>query len=291
MSIMSLEVHVNTRGKLVPNLEIAGIECVFWCIQSDDQALEVNGVNEGTHVGVLALAEKGGLAHKIAQQYGVEVDEEAFELDIINRMVDIARHHDPDILTDYEVHGGSWGYLIERARHMYDYNLCDEFSRMLSQSHGRFGKKNDRWGFNHTSTIRVTGRHMINIWRAMRGKLNLLQYTMENIVFHLLHRRIPHYAYQDLIAWYKIEKSRDLAKVLDYYISRVQLDLEIVEQNELIPRTSEQARLLGVDFFSVCSRGSQFKVESLMFRIAKPEDFLLPSSSRKQVDIVDLQWL
>ena len=283
MSIMSLEVHVNTRGKLVPNLEIAGIECVFWCIQSDDQALEVNGVNEGTHVGVLALAEKGGLAHKIAQQYGVEVDEEAFELDIINRMVDIARHHDPDILTDYEVHGGSWGYLIERARHMYDYNLCDEFSRMLSQSHGRFGKENDRWGFNHTSTIRVTGRHMINIWRAMRGELNLLQYTMENVVFHLLHRRIPHYAYKDLTAWYKTEKPRDLAKFLDYYISRVQLDLEILEQNELIPRTSEQARLLGVDFFSVFSRGSQFKVESLMFRIAKPEDFLLPSPSRKQV--------
>lgn len=63
----------------------------------------------------------------------------------------------------------------------------------------------------------------------------------------------------------------------------MQLDLEILEQNELVPRTSEQARLLGVDFFSVFSRGSQFKVESLMFRIAKPENFLLPSPSRKQV--------
>lgn len=283
MSIMSLEIHVNTRGKLVPNPEVDAIECIFWCIQSDDQDLEVNGANEGTHVGVLALTEKGGLAHKIARQYGVEVDEEASELDMMNRMVDIVRQHDPDILTGYEVHGGSWGYMIERARQMYDYNLCDEFSRMLSHSHGRFGKENDRWGFNHTSTIRVTGRHMINIWRAMRGELNLLQYTMENVVFHLLHRRIPHYPYQDLTTWYKADTPRDLGKVLDYYISRVQLDLEILEQNELIPRTSEQARLLGVDFFSVFSRGSQFKVESLMFRIAKPENLLLPSPSRKQV--------
>ena len=283
MSIMSLEIHVNTRGKLVPNPEVDAIECIFWCIQSDDQDLEVNGANEGTHVGVLALTEKGGLAHKIARQYGVEVDEEASELDMMNRMVDIVRQHDPDILTGYEVHGGSWGYMIERARQMYDYNLCDEFSRMLSHSHGRFGKENDRWGFNHTSTIRVTGRHMINIWRAMRGELNLLQYTMENVVFHLLHRRIPHYPYQDLTTWYKADTPKDLGKVLDYYISRVQLDLEILEQNELIPRTSEQARLLGVDFFSVFSRGSQFKVESLMFRIAKPENLLLPSPSRKQV--------
>ena len=283
MSIMSLELHINTRGKLVPNPEIDAIDCAFWCLQSDDQDLEVNGINEGTHVGVLALSEEGGLAHRIAQQYVVEIDEETSELDLINRMVDIVRHRDPDILTGYEVHGGSWGYMIERARCKYDYNLCDEFSRMLSQSHGRFGKENDRWGFNHTSTIRVTGRHMINIWRAMRGELNLLQYTMENVVFHLLHRRIPHYTYQDLTRWFKAEKPNDFAKVLDYYISRVQLDLEILEQNELIPRTSEQARLLGVDFFSVFSRGSQFKVESLMFRIAKPECYLLPSPSRKQV--------
>ena len=283
MSIMSLEIHVNTRGNLVPNPEKDEIGCMFWCVQSDDEDFEVNGFNEGTHVGVLALSEEGGLSHRIAQQTAVEVVGEDNELDLINRMVDIVRYYDPDILAGYEVHGGSWGYVIERARRQYDYNLCDEFSRMKSQSHGRFGKEDDRWGFNHTSTIRVTGRHMINIWRAMRGELNLLQYTMENVVFHLLHRRTPHYPFSDLTSWYCSSKPRDLAKTLDYYITRVQLDLEILEQNELISRTSEQARLLGVDFFSVFSRGSQFKVESLMFRIAKPENFLLPSPSRKQV--------
>lgn len=283
MSIMSLEIHVNTRANLVPNPEQDEISCIFWCIQSDDQNIELNGVNEGTHVGIIALSADGGLAHKIAQHSDAEVEEESNELDLINRMVDIVRDHDPDILTGYEVHGGSWGYMIERARCQYDYNLCDEFSRMKSQSHGRFGKENDRWGFNHTSTIRVTGRHMINIWRAMRGELNLLQYTMENVVFHLLHRRIPHYPHRDLTEWYSSGKPKDLVRVLDYHLSRVQLDIEILEQNELVPRTSEQARLLGVDFFSVFSRGSQFKVESLMFRIAKPESFLLPSPSRKQV--------
>ena len=124
---------------------------------------------------------------------------------------------------------------------------------------------------------------MINIWRAMRGELNLLQYTMENVVFHLLHKRIPHYQYADLTAWYRSEKPRDLAKVLDHFLTRVELNLDILEANDIVPRTSEQARLLGVDFFAVISRGSQFKVESTMFRIAKPENFILVSPSRKQV--------
>lgn len=45
----------------------------------------------------------------------------------------------------------------------------------------------------------------------------------------------------------------------------------------------EFARIFGVDFFSVLSRGSQFKVESFMFRIAKPESFVLLSPSKQDV--------
>lgn len=280
MSLMSLEIHTNTRGSSVPNPEQDEISCAFWCIQSDDEELDTNGINEGTRVGVITLLKESS-NRKMSQHTAIEVEEEPNELDLINRIVDIVRSYDPDILTGYEVHSGSWGYVIERARYKYDYDLCDELSRTKSNSHG--SKGSDKWGYNQTSTIRVTGRHMINIWRAMRGELNLLQYTIENVVFHLLHRRIPHYSYEDLTEWYNNGKPKDLSRVIGYYVSRVQLDLEILEQNELVPRTSEQARLLGVDFFSVFSRGSQFKVESLMFRIAKPENFLLPSPSRKQV--------
>lgn len=283
MSTMALEVHVNTRGSLAPNPEEDAVACIFWCLQTDDEELESNGSRDGLHMGILAVAEEPHTAKMIGRNVRFDVEEESTELDVLTRLVDVVRHHDPDILTGYEVHNNSWGFLIERARIKYDLNLCDEISRMKSQSHGRFGKDDDRWGFNHTSTIRVTGRHTINIWRAMRGELNLLQYTMENVVYHLLHQRIPHYAFRDLTKWYKSKNPRDLAKVVEYYSTRVQLDIEILEANELIPRTSEQARLLGVDWFSVISRGSQFKVESLMFRIAKPENFMLVSPSRRQV--------
>lgn len=46
---------------------------------------------------------------------------------------------------------------------------------------------------------------------------------------------------------------------------------------------SEFARIYGVDFRSVRLRGSQFKVEAVMFRIAKPESFLLLSPTRQEV--------
>src|SRR5271155_601336 len=116
---------------------------------------------------------------------------------------------------------------------------------MKSMSHGRFGRESDRWGFTQASAIRVTGRHMINIWRAMRGEMNLTQYTLENVTFHLLHRRliafwisvdtrVPHYSHADLTRWYNNVKKR--LRVLNYYSSRCQINLKILEAQELVAR-------------------------------------------------------
>jgi DNA polymerase zeta len=283
MSTMSLELHVNTRGTLMANPEEDEITSLFWCIQSEDEDLEVNSHLPGVHVGMIYHGEGERPEAKISKALTIEVEHEPTELDLINRFIDLVRYHDPDIITGYEVHNASWGYVIERARKKYDFDICEELSRTKSQSNGRFGKEADQWGFNHSSSVRITGRHMFNIWRAMKGELNLLQYTMENVVFHVLHRRIPHYSPKDLTQWHQSGKPRNILKVVEYFSSRVQMNLEILEANELAPRTSEQARLLGIDFASVISRGSQFKVESLMFRIAKPENFILISPSRKQV--------
>lgn len=283
MSTMSLEVHVNTRGKFVPNPEEDEIQCIFWACKSDERALNTQESTDALHSGMISLSGDDSAMGKMPRCTRTDVVEESSELDVMIRVVEVVRTFDPDVLTGFEVHSGSWGYLIERARCKYDYNLCDELSRMKSDSHGRFGKKTDRWGFNTTSTIRVTGRHMINIWRAMQNELNLVQYTMENVAWHLLHIRVPHYSWKTLTQWYRSGKAGDLSNLLRYYRTRTRLDIRILEANELVPRTSEQARLLGVDFFSVFSRGSQFKVESIMFRIAKPENFVLVSPSKKQV--------
>jgi len=52
----------------------------------------------------------------------------------------------------------------------------------------------------------------------------------------------------------------------------------------IIGRTSEMARLYGITFFEVLSRGSQFRVESLVLRVAKRYNYVLFSPSRQQVN-------
>lgn len=278
MSVMSLELHVNTRGTFAPDPEKDQINCVFFSFHVAE-SLE----DSELYTGMISSLDDDRLSVRSTAPIVSDIFEEPTELNVLTKLVDIVRILDPDILAGYEIHNSSWGYVMERARVQFDYDLCNELSRVKDQAHGRHGKDADPWGYNTTSFIGVTGRHIINIWRAMKGELNLLQYTIENVTYHLLRQRIPHYSFEDLTTLYTSSKPRDRSRAIRYYLRRVRLDLHILDASETISRTTEQARILGIDFSNVFSRGSQFKVESLMFRIAKPENFLLISPSRRQV--------
>lgn len=94
---------------------------------------------------------------------------------------------------------------------------------------------------------------------------------------------MPHFPPRILTAWYNDGAPVLKYRVFRYYMDRVQMNLDILDASEIINKTSESARVFGVDFYSVITRGSQFKVESIMLRIAKPENFILVSPNRKQV--------
>jgi DNA polymerase elongation subunit (family B) len=51
----------------------------------------------------------------------------------------------------------------------------------------------------------------------------------------------------------------------------------------VLNHASEFAKVYGIDFYSVIVRGSQFKVEAVMCRISKPENFVMFSPSRSDV--------
>lgn len=291
MTLLSIEVHVNTRGSLLPDPKKDRVEAIAYSFQNEDeQGLDPSASDSaspslpGLRTGLILLddtdeplrADRLGLTHLPC----TVVDS---ELDLFNALVDVVRQLDPEILAGWEIHNASWGYVIDRARHELGYDLVPELSRVNSLSTGMAGGKADNWGWTQTSALKVTGRHILNVWRLMRGELNLNVYTYENVVFHLLRSRVPRFPHSTLTTWYTSRRPHQVSRALRYHLSHSSTTLHILHASELIFRTAEFARIYGIDFFSVLSRGSQFKVESVMFRIAKPESFLLPSPSTKQV--------
>ena len=71
--------------------------------------------------------------------------------------------------------------------------------------------------------------------------------------------------------------------MLSHYVRRLQLSLQVVEKMELISRTSELARVFGIDFHSVLTRGSQYRVESMLLRLCRSQAYAVASPDKAQV--------
>jgi DNA polymerase zeta len=118
-------------------------------------------------------------------------------LDLINTVIDMVKMWDPDVLAGWELHNSSWGWISSRADQAFGMyiqiqsliigiDFTEQLSRVVG---GHTGPKKDFYSATHSSTFKVSGRHILNIWRICRSEFNLTQYTFENVVFHLLHQR------------------------------------------------------------------------------------------------------
>ncbi|KAG1749999.1 uncharacterized protein EDB91DRAFT_1309620 [Suillus paluster] len=270
MSLFSLEVFAPSRGNKVPDANVDGIVAIFFALGDDD-------IHSVFHErGILAVKNAELDPYRIR---GFPLEIVADELELLNRIADIVVEFDPDIIVGWDVQTASWGYLNARGNH-YGFDIGELIARAPSKNPAA---GNDPWSQRTTTTFKVTGRHVFNVWRIMRVEQTLSMYSFENVVFQLLRRRVPRYTPEVLTTWYNSTDPVHTSRVLRYFLERTIITLEILQEAETTTKNAEFARVFGVDFYSVISRGSQFKVESFMFRIAKPESFVLLSPSKQDV--------
>ncbi|KAJ1028431.1 hypothetical protein NDA16_001598 [Ustilago loliicola] len=282
MTPLAVEVLTITRGNLFPDPAFDAVQAIIYSFQNEDENLQDTGSRPDLRTGLLLVANEDMNADRLGLSHlAVEVVED--ELELFNTLIDLIRAFDPEIIVGWEIHSSSWGYIVERASKEYDFDLVPQIGRSVIHNTGRAGGKSDNYAYTQSSALRITGRHTLNLWRLMKGELTLNLYTLENVCYHLLHRRIPKFSHQTLTQWFKSGRAELVCRALLYYVDMVELELEIIAESEFVLRTAEFARIYGIDFFSVISRGSQFKVESIILRIAKPENFVLISPSRAQV--------
>ncbi|KAI0361627.1 hypothetical protein OH77DRAFT_1546215 [Trametes cingulata] len=276
MTALAVEVFAPSEGNRVPNPDEDEIAAVFYALHSSDESGSDSGDAFACETGIIAVEGDQLNPRRLRNLKAEFVDN---ELELLNRLIDVVVDLDPDIVSGWEVQAASWGYLAARGR---TYGL--DVGEQISRAPGRhMGSGSDQWGMKTTSTFKVTGRHVLNVWRIMRSEHNFNIYTFENVVFQILRRRTPWYSPQTLTDWYHSPVPEHADRLLRYFARRTSMVLEILDVAEVVTKNAEFARVFGVDFFSVLSRGSQFKVESFMFRIAKPESFVLLSPSKQDV--------
>ncbi|XP_071115137.1 uncharacterized protein [Haliotis cracherodii] len=346
LTVMSMEVHVETRGDLRPDPEVDTMQAIFYSIFNDvppakgerhiTGAIVVDvasaraahmpnsprpkprpvspqpstsrarpeqrpvspkpstsrarpepklGISRSSDEADASLARTRRQTASILKKSGVEDINTEYvtnETELVESFVKLIHKYDPDIVVGYEIQMLSWGFVLQRATHL-GTDLCTRISRTPDSKEGNRAKAggND-WGSDYTSEINITGRIVLNLWRLLRHEVTLNIYSFENTAFHILHRRVPLYTTRTLSLWFNHRAHHYRWRVVEHYVTKVKGVLQIMDQLDLVGKTSEFARVFGIEFYHVLSRGSQYRVESMMLRLAKPMNFLPASPSVEQ---------
>ncbi|XP_018577848.1 DNA polymerase zeta catalytic subunit isoform X2 [Anoplophora glabripennis] len=276
LTLLVMELHIRTRGEYKPNPEYDSIRAIFYTVLNDVPA---NHPKAPKCKGVIAInsvpLSPSGLKIPILDGASVNcnvtyVDSEE---NLLKEFLKLIEYWDPDIFAGYEIQMLSWGYLIDRAS-ILGINLKPLLSRIKEDK-----KYKDEGG---QSELQITGRIVLDVWRLMRHEIALQSYTFESVIYHILHKRVPQYSFKDLSFWWDHRTTLYRHRTVHYYLFRVEMVLELFNKLDIIGRTSELARLFGIQFYEVLSRGSQFRVESMMLRLAKPLNFIPVSPSVQQ---------
>uniref|UniRef100_UPI003AAE4BD6 DNA polymerase zeta catalytic subunit n=1 Tax=Centroberyx gerrardi TaxID=166262 RepID=UPI003AAE4BD6 len=289
LTLMGMELHARTRRDLEPDPEFDPISALFYCLSSDAPlpdsdstqltgAIVVNKDHQSCdqgHQATAPLLVRSGVS-------GLQVTYASDEKQLFQELVAVMRRFDPDILVGYEVQMRSWGYLLQRASAL-GADLCQQLSRVPGDSReNRFAADRDEYGADTMTEINIIGRITLNLWRVMKTEVTLNNYSFENVAFHVLHQRFPLYSPRTLSDWFDHNTDLYRWKMVDHYVSRVRGTMQLLRQHDIVGRTSELARVFGIQFYHVLTRGSQYRVESMMLRVAKPLNYIPVTPSVQQ---------
>ncbi|KAF9417793.1 hypothetical protein HW555_005207 [Spodoptera exigua] len=273
LTVMVAEVHTSVRGDLNPDPAIDPIEMLLVTVTNDcppDHRLQKSLTQ-------IVVVEKSSPVRYLDRCiFNTDVTYVDNESVLLEKVLELVMIHDPDILCGYEIEMGSWGYILERAQ-VLGLEIVKEVSRITEKYRQKRwrGEENDFEG-------RIIGRIMLNVWRLFRHEMALSSYSFENCMYEVLKERVPTYSYAQLGKWWR-DETRLLRWIpVEHYLTRLSGTVRMLEKLDIINRTSELARLFGLQWWEVLSRGSQFRVESLMLRAARPLNLVALSPTVKQ---------
>ncbi|TMW55834.1 hypothetical protein Poli38472_008482 [Pythium oligandrum] len=303
LTILSLEIHANSRSNLLPDPHRDRVELIAYAVEAQEGPTAEKTKERGIIIVKSTEAQPEGYGGMGPMGFCVDNSELCVaivesEHELLTRLEELVHRWDPDFLVGFEVQKESIGYLVDRSSQL-KMNLVQMMSRLpttqvdarntsallgpdeIEEGNGEVSI-GTTWGVTKASGLWVHGRQILNLWRLARSEIKLSRYAWEDVLRAVMKREFPVYSAEQLTTWY-VAGGQLRWKVVRYVLDKATLNLKLLSRMQLVTRTSEMARLFGMDFYSVLSRGSQYRVESVMLRVTKRHNYIMVSPNRTQV--------
>jgi DNA polymerase delta subunit 1 len=187
---------------------------------------------------------------------------------------------DPDIFTGYNIANFDWYYLIERARKL----RADEFALLgrENDSRVRIAKStfsSAAYGTRESRSASISGRIQFDMLQVIMRQAKLRSYTLNNVAAHYLGQQKED-VHHSIITTLWDGSDDDRHRLASYCLKDALLPLRLLEKLMCLINYVEMARVTGVPFDYLLSRGQTIRVLSKLYRCAREEGLLVPSYSR-----------
>lgn len=191
---------------------------------------------------------------------------------------------DPDVIIGYNTANFDLPYLLDRAKAL----KCSAFPYLgripRSQSIAKdtsFSSK--AYGTRDSKAINIEGRLQLDMLQVMQRDYKLRSYTLNSVSAHFLNDQkedIHHSIITDLQNG-NAESRRRLAV---YCLKDAMLPQRLMDKLMTFVNYTEMARVTGIPFNYLLSRGQQIKVISQLFRKSRSEDLVIPNIKSESSD-------
>uniref|UniRef100_A0A914P1V7 DNA-directed DNA polymerase family B exonuclease domain-containing protein n=1 Tax=Panagrolaimus davidi TaxID=227884 RepID=A0A914P1V7_9BILA len=194
------------------------------------------------------------------------------EGDIFRWLALILRKYDPDIIVGYDINRLSFNYCIQRAAFLGIQSFNESVSRLSLKWDKEIRKSLDD----------IRGRIFLNVWKIVRREQPMRHYRLSAVVHEILGKRFADMS-QFFIEKLLVDNDPNLnSVVLRHFFRKASLNIQILSALDIFIRTSQMALVYGIQFTEVLTRGSQFRVESMLLRLSNIHEYCPPSVSVEQ---------
>jgi DNA polymerase delta subunit 1 len=208
---------------------------------------------------------------------GVDVITFETEKELLRAWSDFVVAVDPDLLTGYNIVNFDLGYLKDRAEAL-RLNGFDLFTRVLNK---KINVKETTFSSAQTGSREskewvIEGRIIFDVYQVIQRDHKLSSYTLNNVASHFLKQQKED-VHHSMITTLHQGSADDRRRLAVYCCKDALLPQRLIETLMCLINYVEMARVTGVPFNFLLTRGQGIKVMSQILRKARQMNYLVPT--------------